>query len=223
MFGDQPVWLSIDEQTDVIASLSGCSHCLSKIGEEPAFWKHVIVNLHNALQGAMVCHLSGTAQMGALDQNSFQKIAEWHERDRRGEINHDLVEEDGWQFRRVTSATDQFPNERLADARTLFKRVYTESKRTEVAGNVLTLSRAQIRSFEKLHSLRNDFAHFTPKGWSIELAGLPRICLDVRSVLALIVDDGWGFRHLADDKRLELNKQLSMLQGMLQAASPGTV
>lgn len=31
------------------------------------------------------------------------------------------------------------------------------------------------KDIERLVAFRNDFMHFTPKGWSIELAGLPRI------------------------------------------------
>lgn len=36
---------------------------------------------------------------------------------------------------------------------------------------------------KRLVRLRNDFMHFTPKGWSIQLAGLPRI---MRSTLSVI-------------------------------------
>lgn len=89
-------WLRIDEQTDVIVSLAGCLHCIGKVQDEPAFWKHVIVDLHNALQGAMVCHLSGTAQVGALSKKSAGKVYEWHENDRKGKIDRDLVGEDDW-------------------------------------------------------------------------------------------------------------------------------
>jgi len=43
-------------------------------------------------------------------------------------------------------------------------------------------SGTQDRSIKKLNSLRNEFIHFVPKGWSLEVSGLPQIvddCLDV--------------------------------------------
>lgn len=30
----------------------------------------------------------------------------------------------------------------------------------------------------RLNSFRNDFIHFSPDSWSIEISGMPRICLD---------------------------------------------
>ena len=35
----------------------------------------------------------------------------------------------------------------------------------------------------QLNEFRNTFTHFTPKGWSLELAGLPRICLNTLEVM----------------------------------------
>ena len=41
---------------------------------------------------------------------------------------------------------------------------------------------------KKLNELRNQFTHFTPLGWSIELVGLPTICLDALEVVEFL---GW--------------------------------
>jgi hypothetical protein len=198
MSNDEHAWLSIDEQTDVLVSLSGCLHSLTEAHREPAFWKHVIVNLHNALQGAMVCQLSGTAQLGALDKKSLEKTLEW------------------LRLGRIEPRDNCVPHARLADARTLFARIHKKSERKEDAGRVLSISKEQISSFERLHSFRNDFAHFTPKGWSIELGGLPNICLDTLAVIQMIADDGWAFRHLEDGRRADLDQELSALEALLK-------
>jgi hypothetical protein len=45
----------------------------------------------------------------------------------------------------------------------------------------------QSRSVRKLNAFRNDFIHFVPKGWFIEVSGLPQIaddCLNIISFLA---------------------------------------
>lgn len=44
------------------------------------------------------------------------------------------------------------------------------------------------KDVERLVSFRNDFMHFAPKGWSIQLAGLPRI---LRNALSIIEHLGW--------------------------------
>jgi hypothetical protein len=66
----------------------------------------------------------------------------------------------------------EYPNERLADFGELLHRC--------IAGNPnfepLVLTPGQHDDIKRLHEhFRNNFAHFTPKGWSIEKAGLPRI------------------------------------------------
>jgi hypothetical protein len=206
-------WLEIDERTDVIVSLAGCQFFAVEVTKNPQAWKHVIVNLHNALQGAMVCHLSGTAQVGALNDSSLRKISEWHERDRRGEIQRVKVRDDEWgSHYRPKTPHDAYPKTWLADAVTLFKRLHMSDQRIEQAGTLLTLSKTHSKSFQRLHELRKEFAHFTPKGWSIQLAGVPDICLDILEVIEMIADDGWPFRHLEDDQRSELIKLIGSLR-----------
>ena len=46
----------------------------------------VVLSMHSALQGAMICHLSGTVGVGALEERCADKWHAWHEEDRKGEI-----------------------------------------------------------------------------------------------------------------------------------------
>jgi hypothetical protein len=57
---EQDDWLRIDEQIDVLASLSLCLKTLGMVADDPTQWKWTILSMHNALQGASVCHLSGS-------------------------------------------------------------------------------------------------------------------------------------------------------------------
>jgi len=56
----------------------------------------------------------------------------------------------------------------------------------------------QLNSIRKLHSvLRNNFEHFTPKSWSIELHYLPDMvydCLEVIRLLIIYSDVSWRLR-----------------------------
>lgn len=190
-------WLETDEATDVLGSLSVCMLCLDRVHSEPAMWKWAVLSLHNAVQGAMVCHLSGTMQIGALTDQSARAWIKRHEEDRRG-------------------AAGSVPDDRLASPKDLFARLTDGNKRCEQAGEVLHFSEDQRCSFGSLHDFRNDFAHFTPKGWSIELVGLPRILLDVLSIVEAIAKDPWPFRHLKDRDRARLSTTSGRIRNTLE-------
>lgn len=67
-----------------------------------------------------------------------------------------------------------------------FLNLYKKIKGNPILGYKFEPKRQQGRSVKKLNRLRNEFIHFMPRGWSIELSGLPcifRDCLDVLSEL----------------------------------------
>jgi hypothetical protein len=167
----------------------------------------------------MVCHLSGTGNFGPLSKRSFDAMMEWHERDRRGEIKKESTGRDtfGVPGFRITDKKDNPPDEILADAKELFKRLYNKSMRLEGgAGAVLTNPDTHRASFIRLHRLRNDFVHFTPKGWSIEVSGMPQMFLHIIDVLDQIVEDPWPFRHCDDEEEARLRGLLDLLKTELK-------
>ena len=61
-----------------------------------------------------------------------------------------------------------------------FMRQYTNS-------GTLSLTSGQKKSLEKLRKdIRNNFEHFIPKGWSIEISGMPKIVSDVVDVIEFL-------------------------------------
>ncbi|MFV2053542.1 hypothetical protein [Aliiroseovarius sp. YM-037] len=187
-------WLEIDEATDVLISLRHANKCIICAKQEPGEWKWVILAVHNALQGAMVCHLSGSAQLGALRKDSIKKALSWHEEDRQG------IEKD-------------YPDEMLADANELFKRVIGDADIREGAGGLVIVTKDETNAFNSLHRLRREFAHFTPKGWSLELSGLPLIVSRCGGLIKKIAVAGWAFRHLCESDRILLNNEIEILCG----------
>ena len=214
------MWLRIDERTDVIASLALCLSCLQRVTSQSVQWKWAILSLHSALQSAMVCHLSGTAQLGAMSSKCVTEWLDWRERDNRGEIKRIStgVDEYGLPGFRFATEKDHPPRERLADAKELFIRLHNSSKRCELgSGSILSISNAQRDSFRRLHNLRNDFAHFTPKGWAIELSGLPQIFRDILEVVELISNDPWPFRHMKRIERWKLRRLIEEIKATTEA------
>jgi hypothetical protein len=211
------MWIRVDECTDVLVSLVQCFKSVSDVDREPPAWKWAVLSLHSALQGAMVCHLSGTAQLGALTERSVTGWLKWHTRDEKGEIKRVDTGKGELGIPQFTFAAkqDRPPVEWLADAMELFKRLSDQERRLESgAGALLTISAGERAAFTRLHSLRNDFTHFAPRGWSIELAGLPDTFLDVLTVLQKIYADPWPFRHMDARQRT----QLRALMGNVRAA-----
>ena len=201
-------YVRTDETQDVLASLQHCLLCLAETERSPSTWKWVILSLHSALQGAMVCLLSGNANLGALTAESARKWFEWDERDRRGEIDYiDDVDEFGLPFRRPRNPRDRPPSTQVASAPKLFERLDSESARIESdCGRIIEITNAQKQSFRRLHALRNGFTHFSPQGWSIEIQLIVEISLDMLDVIDQIADDEWAFLHMStEDRRLMCN------------------
>ena len=144
------MWLEIDERKDVLSSLTLCNLALNSLADDNWLWKWAILSIHNALQGSMVCHLSGTAQIGALSSKSAEAWFAWHNRDRQGEIKRvkNGVDEFGQVKTRIKNKKNFPPTEFLATPEVLFERLYDQSKRCEVGcGAVL-----DITEIEKKHS-----------------------------------------------------------------------
>ena len=62
------------------------------------------------------------------------------------------------------------------------------------------------KSVKQLNSFRNEFIHFVPKGWSLELAGLPDICLDCLEVVQFLAWESGNVPWYEEDnkKRAEI-------------------
>jgi hypothetical protein len=199
-----------DECQDVLASLEQCAFSLAQARRSERAWKWVILSLHSALQGAMVCHLSGPEQLGALEEGSAENWRQWEEK-----CIQDGAEDSGDPRRK------RLAREHLADAKKLFRRLHCSAARIEDGcGGIVPITDQQRDSFEFLHDLRNEFTHFSPKSWSIDLCSIKQAIEDVLNVLCLIVDDG-GPRRLAQDWNIlrskieEIRREVDAIDRML--------
>ncbi len=179
---DDPYYLRIDEREDLVASLEQFAKVSQNLDTRPVDWKWALIALHLCIQGALVCALSGTNGLGAMNHSSARKWNEWYEK-RRKERNLPP------------------PEEKLADTRTLFKRAQRSDYMHEFGGNSVAITQSEADSFERLMELRNAFSHFSRKGWSIELLGLPQISLETMSVVERLC------RHPAIDFRMEASQR----------------
>ena len=72
-----------------------------------------------------------------------------------------------------------------------------EWMRTLYGGKPLILTARQKYSIKMLKkSLRNNFEHFKPKGWSIEIHGLPGIAIDILDIIRFLAVETFRYQHL---------------------------
>ena len=159
-------WLQTDEFQEAILSLQLTSEQLSHLVTTGNlhYWTWVIVGLHNALQGFMVLALRGTNNINVLTEDCAKEwLAAYERGDRR------------------------YPEQKLDNFLNLYKKVTSDRMRMYVNSQPLKPNGTQGKSVKKLNRFRNDLIHFVPKGWSIEVSGLPQIvddCLNIISFLA---------------------------------------
>ena len=132
-------------------------------------------------------YVGGTSGIEVMDKKSARKWSAWYE-----------------------TMEGLPPAERLADFNTLLWRYCRKLRRD---GRATDVTRKNLRDVLRLHrEFRNSFAHFTPKGWAIEKAGLPRIvgtAIDWSG--RLMLDDDVSYRLEAHQRR-RLSKSLKVIK-----------
>lgn len=86
-----------------------------------------------------------------------------------------------------------YPDEKLDSYLNLYKKVKSKDY-GGLGGNKRFIPKGtQGRNIKRLNAIRNDFIHFTPKGWSLEVDGLPQICLDSIRLIEFL---GWESENI---------------------------
>jgi hypothetical protein len=121
---------------------------------DPEQWFFVIVDLHRALNSALVAALRGSAGIGAYPLKLRIQWLDYFEKSR-------------------TSAIEPPNRDRVEPFLDLLSRAQKASP--DLQGEPLVLTDQEKKDLEKLNSLRDDIEHVKPTSWSLEIVGLPRI------------------------------------------------
>ena len=190
--------LSTDEFEEMVDAVEHSADLSSQVKKFPRRWKWLILSLHQAVQGTLVCTLRGvdTAGINVLNNKNAKEMWQWLDVDSR-KTPHPAA-----------------PLERLAPMLDLFKRV----KNTKHLQDPQRLTATpQINwDIKKLNSLRNEFGHFVPKSFSLEISGLPRIashCCNVIEHLALVHPT--FAHHMTGNKNRRLRQAIAALRSNL--------
>ena len=152
------IWLRTDEYEEAVSSLEFATEEIGQVSEDLYRWKWIILSLHNAVQGFMVISLRGTNGLRVLKDDVAKAWLKAHE------------------------AGEPLPEEKLDS----FLNLYKKTKNGLSNGVKFKPVGTQGRSIKKLDSLRDELIHFTPKGWSLEVSGLPGICIDCFAIIRFL-------------------------------------
>ncbi len=185
-------WLRTDETNDVAGSIRHALRCGAFVADDPQAWKWIARSLHSALQGACVSHLTTTAApFGAVTERNAAKWLEYLESGGQGVP----------------------PKTYLMALPDLLKAV----RRPGAAGGPsndaqIALSDRELEWLSGFHkTVRDQFVHFEPMGWCLEVSGIGDIGALVARIVGEILDAGWAFRHQEDEWRGALANDLARL------------
>lgn len=155
-------WFRTDEHEEATASLEAVAEWAERIERDIAYWKWVVLALHNTLQGFMVLALRGSDGLRPLRDDIATK----------------------W----LTAFRDggPYPDEKLDSFPNLYRKVQSDTMRFFLHSKKVAPSSALNQSMKKINTLRNDFVHFLPRSWSLEVSGLPEICLDCLALVEFL-------------------------------------
>ncbi|MCA8928801.1 MAG: hypothetical protein KDC18_12080 [Alphaproteobacteria bacterium] len=178
-----PEWVEIDEPKDIYHSLNETLFQLKRIKAENIYWKWSIIALTCSVNSALVFHLTGTYGIGALEENCAEKTL--------SALND-------------FECDSEYPKSFLAKPIDLLKRVSGKLEPLEYGGGIILINEIEFLEFKKIFQIRNEFIHYKPTSWAIEVSGLPNSFFNVMSIIQKIIDNGYALRHLSAREREEI-------------------
>jgi hypothetical protein len=192
------IYLETDEAEDVAGSIRHALASWNLAKEDLHAHKWLLLAVHSALQGACVCHLTTTfAPVGAT---TSQNTVEWLE----------------WAESRHSNPTLKQPKTKICSLPELLKRVRKPNSAGDGSPETgISISDSELSYLIRIHEdLRNQFTHFEPMGWVIDMSGVPAIAQLVARIIRDIQAGNWAFRHKDFAWHSSLSENLGLLESL---------
>lgn len=187
-------WLDTNERLELVNSLKKAHQFILEVHGDLYQWKWVIIALHNSVQASMVLALKGSAAFNVYKKRNKE---EWIRA-----FNSQL--EDPQQ---------KFPKKRyLAGFLELYDRIKSEDMNLYVESKIFISSERSNYAMDRLNAYRNEFTHFAPCSWSLQIIGLPEICKEVLSIIEFLIFDSGNIYYYNDLELENLNGLISEIR-----------
>jgi hypothetical protein len=202
------IFLETDEQQEAVGALEMVLEQLSRVSADLYAWRWVVIALHVALQGSMVLALRG-ASMSSVAVWRKEYAKNWLEAHDRG--------------------APPPPDPKLDRFLNLYKKIKSNKMMERLMGSrAFRPSGTEDQSVKRLNSLRNEFIHFQPQSWLLQVEGyLPPIVEDCVAIVEFLAFDcgnvPWGDLGLkARTRELleEIRRKLDEAKSAYSSAAP---
>lgn len=182
-------WLRTDEREDILASLRMVNRSCDASIDDLSAWKWIVNGTHSTLQGAMAWHLGfGNDLLVASPEDA----ATWLDAHENGAPYPEMMMDD-------------------------FLSLYKKFKTHDILGYRFRPNGTQGGNIRRLNRFRNQFVHFMPQGWSIELSDMPAICVDCLGIVAHVAEHSLCTRWESEDQQQSFVEVLRQCQSKLSA------
>ena len=152
-------FLITDEFVETVSAFETLADELARISSDPYRWKWAILAVHSGLQGMMILALQGSNGLHVLKKKDAKR---WLYAYENGEpLSTDL---------------------QLDDFLSLYKKIKGDLMIIYAFSQKFIPKGTQGNSIKFLNRLRNEYVHFTPRVWALELEGLPKTLLDCQDI-----------------------------------------
>jgi len=182
-------WMRTDEREDVLSSLKLFIDAMSKVEEDPSYWKWAVISLHSSVQSIMAFHLGFGSDLLVMSQTDAEEWLAAH---------YDKAD---------------YPETQMDSFLNLYKKI----KKHEIFGYKFKPSGQEGSSIKKLNMLRNEFIHFMPKGWSIATCLMMEVFVDCLNIINTISTGPIQSRWENEDQSKEFTNLLVIAHAKVNA------
>ena len=187
-------WLITDAAVETVLAFEVFAEEAQKLSDDPYRWKWAIIALHSGLQGIMVLALQGSHGLHVLRPEDAKRWLDAHERGA------------------------PYPGDlKLDDFLSLYKKIKGNKMLKYIDSQKFVPKGTQGSSVKLLNRLRNEFVHFTPRVWMLDLVGLPSMALDCLDVAAFLARDSHNFPLKEDDLIERMKRACKSAQALMYA------
>ncbi|MBF7728756.1 hypothetical protein [Pseudomonas sp. N040] len=185
-----------DTEHDAAFSLVAASDFLALADKKPHYWRWVVLAVHSAVQGSLALALTNGNILHVQKPSVLSRLLA-------------ALESKGQNL--------NFPNPHMDN----FLRLYAKAKQVDFlrsGATPLPADERHERALMSLDEMRDEFAHFNSKSWSIEIAHIAETVAVACEVIEHVFRSGAALWH-SDELEAEASRALESLKAALSGES----